>query len=110
MGLGVQRPSEAGFEGQGLAEVGSGGLGLNKVGFGMQGPNRAGFEGLGHATRQIWGETPHEADGEPPIPSQRTEAWALWGGFGCSSPTGPGDSGVCRGGARMQEWHRTGLS
>ena len=35
MGLGVQGPSETGFEGQGLAEAG----------FGMQGPNRAGFRG-----------------------------------------------------------------
>lgn len=91
MGLGVQGPSETGFEGQGLTEAGSGGLGVSKVGFGgqrlneagfgMQGPNRAGSGGLRHPARQLWGQTPHEADGELPIPSQRTEVWALWGAF-----------------------------
>lgn len=120
MGLGVQGPSETGFEGQGLTEAGSGDLDsrrwdlegqrLNAAGFGMQGPDRAGFGRLRHPTRQIWGQTPHEADGELPIPSQRTEFWALWGGFGRSSPPGPGDSGVCRGGAQTQERHRNTLS
>lgn len=65
---------------------------------------------LRHPTRQIWGQTPHEADGELLTPSQRTEFWALRGGFGRSSPPGPGDSGVCRGAAQAQEQHRNTLS
>jgi len=102
LGLSVQGPGEAGFEGQRLAEAGSGGLGpdkvgfggkrLNEAGFGMQGPDRAWFGGLRHPARQIWGQTPREAEGELLIPSEGQRLGSL--GWFCPSP---GDSRLSTG-------------
>lgn len=118
LGLGVQGPSEAGFEGPGLGDAGSAGLGSTRgrlegrdsrrQDLGCRDPTGQDLRDSGMQRGRFGDRHPMKHMGScRHLP--KGQRFGLSGAVSAAAAPGLWESGVCRGGAWMQERHRTGL-